>query len=105
MERLPLSLSALLDVRIRDDDRHDKDENHDDRMREPAEAIAGHRNEQVSFDDFAENETQDKRRARPTEQHHEITEDAEAQGHHQIDDLAIGRIAADKYQQQDKRND
>src|SRR6185369_14989558 len=110
--KLPLRMSwfartlpTLLNVGISDHHEHQYHQSYDDRMREPAETVTGHRYEEIGFDDFAENEAQHKGRPGPTEKHHKITEHSENQSDNQIGNLPVRCIAADKYQQQNKRND
>src|SRR5688500_12919409 len=73
-------------------------------MHQPGKAVTSDGNEQIRLNQLAEDETQNQRRSRPTPKHHQITQHAKAEGHNQIGKLAVGRVAADKNQQQDKRN-
>src|SRR6185436_16454829 len=99
------ALTALLNVRIGDDNGHEDNQCDDNRVSQPAKTIAGHRDEQISFDHFTEDKTQDKGRPRPAEQNHKVAEHAEEQSDEQVGDLTVGRVAADKNQQEYERDD
>lgn len=102
-----LALGALapqLDVGIGDDEEHQENWTDDQWLAQPGETVAGHGNKKIGLHDFAQDEAEHERRTGPTEQHHEVAEHAENQRNDQIDNLAIGGVAADKNQQQDERD-
>src|SRR5688572_29347458 len=82
---------ALFDRRVGDGEDRNRDQNDDAWKHQPLGAISGGRDPQVVFGDLTEGKPEGKRRPRPAEFNHEVSNDAKNYRCDNVVDIVIGR--------------